>query len=33
MDYKKKLIEMLEKADHDQIYVIFRFARGFLGIK
>lgn len=33
MDYKKKLIEMLEKADHDQIYTIFRFVCRFLGIK
>lgn len=33
MDYKKKLIELLEKADHDQIYAIFRFVCSFLGIK
>ena len=33
MDYKKKLIEMLEKADHDQIYAIFRYVCSFLGIK
>ena len=25
MDYKKKIIEMVEKADHDQLYTIFRF--------
>lgn len=31
MDYKKKLIEMLEKADHDQTYTIFRFVCSFLG--
>lgn len=33
MDYKKKLIEMLEEADHDQLYTIFRFACSFLGLK
>ena len=33
MDYKKKIIEMLEKADHDQTYTIFRFVCSFLGIK
>lgn len=33
MDYKKKIIEMLEKADHDQLYTIFRFVCSFLGIK
>ena len=25
MDYKKEIIEMIEKADHDQLYTIFRF--------
>lgn len=33
MAYKKKLIKMLEKADHDQMYIIFRFVRSFLGFK
>ena len=33
MDYKKKLIELLEKADHDQTYTIFRFVCSFLGLK
>lgn len=33
MDYKKKIIEMVEKADHDQLYTIFRFVCIFLGIK
>ena len=33
MDYKKKLIEMLEKADYDQTYTIFRFVCSFLEIK
>lgn len=33
MDYKKKIIEMVEKADHDQLYIIFRFVCSFLGIK
>ena len=33
MDYKKKLIELLEKADHDQIYTIFRSVCSFLGIR
>ena len=33
MDYKKKIIELLEKADHDQTYRIFRFVCSFLGIK
>lgn len=25
MDYKKEIIEMIEKADHDQLYTIFRY--------
>ena len=33
MDCKKKLIEMLEKADHDQTYIIYRFVCSFLGFK
>lgn len=33
MDYKKKIIKLLEKADHDQIYTIFRFVCSFLGLK
>ena len=33
MDYKKQLIEMLEKAAYDQTYTIFRFVCSFLGIK
>ena len=33
MDYKKEIIEMIEKADHDQLYTIFRFIISFLGLK
>lgn len=33
MDYKRKIIELLEKADHDQTYIIFRFVCSFLGLK
>lgn len=33
MDYKKMLIGMIQKADHDQTYVIFRFVCSFLGVK
>lgn len=33
MNYKKEIIEILEKADHDQLYIIFRFIISFLGLK
>lgn len=33
MDYKKEIIEMIEKADHDQLYTIFRSIISFLGLK
>ena len=33
MNYKKKLIEMIEKADYDQTFIIFRFVYSFLGFK
>lgn len=33
MDYKKEIIEMIEKADHDQLYTIFRFIISFLGLR
>ncbi len=33
MDYKKEIIKMVQKADHDQLYTIFRFIKSFLGAK
>jgi len=33
MNYKKKIINILGKADHDQLYTIFRFITSFLGMK
>nr|DAL48214.1 MAG TPA_asm: hypothetical protein [Caudoviricetes sp.] len=33
MEYKEKIMEMLDKADHDQIYTIFSFIVAFLKLK
>ena len=33
MDYKKEIIKMVQEADHDQLYTIFRFIKSFLGAK
>ena len=33
MDYKKEIIEILDNADNDQLYTIFRFIISFLGLK
>mgnify|MGYP007115181707 FL=1 len=33
MDYKKVIIKLIQKADHDQLYTIFRFITSFLGAK
>lgn len=33
MDYKRVILEMLDKADHDQMHVIYTFIVAFLGLK
>lgn len=33
MNYKKEIIKMIGKVDHDQLYTIFRFITSFLGMK
>ena len=33
MNFKKEIIKMFGKADHDHLYIIFRFITSFLGMK